>query len=34
MTRTVSASKGALLVVGIRWTDRLIGLVEALPDDA
>ena len=30
MTRTVSASKGALLVVGIRWTDRLIGLVSTV----
>ena len=30
MTRTVSASKGALLVIGIRWTDRLIGLVSTV----
>jgi lipopolysaccharide exporter len=30
MTRSVSASTGALIVVGMRWTDRLIGFVSTL----
>lgn len=30
MTRSVSASTGALIVIGMRWTDRLIGLVSTL----
>jgi lipopolysaccharide exporter len=30
MTRSVSASTGALIMVGLRWTDRLIGLVSTI----
>lgn len=30
MTRSVSVSKGAVLAVGMRWTDRLIGLVSTV----
>ena len=40
MSNSVSASVGALIVVGIRWTDRLIGLISTIilarllaPDD-
>lgn len=30
MTRSVSASRGALIMIGMRWTDRLIGFVSTL----
>jgi O-antigen/teichoic acid export membrane protein len=30
MTRSVSASKGALIVVGTRWIDRVVGLISTV----
>jgi lipopolysaccharide exporter len=30
MTRSVSASTGALIMIGMRWTDRLIGLISTM----
>ena len=30
MTRTVSPSRGAVIVVGMRWTDRLVGLASTV----